>query len=198
MTPCLISYGNNAMQDFFYLNFLLHKNSPGIQTLLSISPELFLFLHDLIAPKFSYSLTNRDLPVIFFGCSLIARASCHAVPASVFLMFWYFLKVVYNRACESRGEWIKVRKLKMYKSLTFFLFNVRMTKKKRVLRPYSIITQAGCSLLFLCAKYHKDTFFHLHRAAQAFLLRKYYSESRCHFLRKQADQIVHHNDTNHF
>lgn len=93
---------------------------------------------------------------------------------------------------------VSIHILKMYKSLTFFLFNVRMTKKKRVLRPYSIITQAGCSLLFLCAKYHKDTFFHLHRAAQAFLLRKYYSESRCHFLRKQADQIVHHNDTNHF
>ena len=69
------------MQDFFYLNFLLHKNSPGIQTLLSISPELFLFLHDLIAPKFSYSLTNRDLPVIFFGCSLIARASCPCRPS---------------------------------------------------------------------------------------------------------------------
>ena len=44
-------------------------------------------------------------------------------------MFWHFLKVVYSRACESRGEWIKVRKLKMYKSLTFFLFNVRMTKR---------------------------------------------------------------------
>ncbi len=69
------------MQDFFYLNFLLHKNSPGIQTLLSISPELFLFLHDLIAPKFSYSLTNRDLPVIFFGCSLIARAVCPCRPS---------------------------------------------------------------------------------------------------------------------
>lgn len=70
------------MQDFFYLNFLLHKNSPGIgiQALLSISPELF-FLHDLIASKFSYSLTNRDLPVIFFGCSLIARAVCPCRPS---------------------------------------------------------------------------------------------------------------------
>ena len=29
-----------------------------------------------------------------------------------FLMFWYFLEVVYSRACESRGVWIKVRKLK--------------------------------------------------------------------------------------
>ena len=27
-------------------------------------------------------------------------------------MFWHFLKVVYSRACESRGVWIKVRKLK--------------------------------------------------------------------------------------
>ncbi len=27
-------------------------------------------------------------------------------------MFWYFLEVVYSRACESRGVWIKVRKLK--------------------------------------------------------------------------------------
>ena len=58
------------MQDFFYLNFLLHKNSPGIQTLLSISPELFLFLHDLIAVKFSYFLIKSDLPVISFGCSI--------------------------------------------------------------------------------------------------------------------------------
>ena len=117
------------MQDFFYLNFLLHKNSPGIQTLLSISPELFLFLHDLIAPKFSYSLTNRDLPVIFFGCSLIARAVCPCRPSFRLPYVLVFLKVVYSRACGSRGEWIKVRKLKMYKSLTFFLFNVRMTKR---------------------------------------------------------------------
>ena len=28
-------------------------------------------------------------------------------------MFWHFLKVVYSRACESRGVWIKVRKLKI-------------------------------------------------------------------------------------
>ena len=89
------------MQDFFYLNFLLHKNSPGIQTLLSISPELFLFLHDLIAFKFSYFLTP-----------LLPAPAVLAVPASVFLMFWYFLKVVYSRACESRGVWIKVQKLK--------------------------------------------------------------------------------------
>ena len=32
-------------------------------------------------------------------------------------MFWHFLKVVYSRACESRGVWIKVRKLKSSKSL---------------------------------------------------------------------------------
>ena len=186
------------MQDFFYLNFLLHKNSPGIQTLLSISPELFLCNRILLRQSSLTLLPTETYQSSFSAVPLLPAPAVRAVPASVFLMFWYFLKVVYNRACESRGEWIKVRKLKMYKSLTFFLFNVRMTKKKRVLRPYSIITQAGCSLLFLCAKYHKDTFFHLHRAAQAFLLRKYYSESRCHFLRKQADQIVHHNDTNHF
>ena len=30
----------------------------------------FYFLHDLIAVKFSYFLTNRDLPVISFGCSI--------------------------------------------------------------------------------------------------------------------------------
>ena len=35
-------------------------------------------------------------------------------------MFWHFLKVVYSRACESRGVWIKVRKLKKKKALTFF------------------------------------------------------------------------------
>ena len=35
-------------------------------------------------------------------------------------MFWHFLKVVYSRACESRGVWIKVRKLKNKKILTFF------------------------------------------------------------------------------
>ena len=29
-------------------------------------------------------------------------------------MFWHFLKVVYSRACESRGVWIKVRKLKFF------------------------------------------------------------------------------------
>ena len=33
-------------------------------------------------------------------------------------MFWHFLKVVYSRACESRGVWIKVRKLKIKKLLT--------------------------------------------------------------------------------
>lgn len=32
-------------------------------------------------------------------------------------MFWHFLKVVYSRACESRGVWIKVRKLKLTRTL---------------------------------------------------------------------------------
>ena len=32
-------------------------------------------------------------------------------------MFWHFLKVVYSRACESRGVWIKVRKLKIIRKL---------------------------------------------------------------------------------
>ena len=39
-------------------------------------------------------------------------------------MFWHFLKVVYSRACESRGVWIKVRKLKFQYVLekNFFLY----------------------------------------------------------------------------
>ena len=133
MTPCLISYGNNAMQDFFYLNFLLHKNSPGIQTLLSISPELFLCNRILLRQSSITLLPTETYQSSFSAVPLLPAPSVRAVPASVFLMFWYFLKVVYSRACGSRGEWIKVRKLirklKMYKSLTFFLFNVRMTKR---------------------------------------------------------------------
>lgn len=42
-------------------------------------------------------------------------------------MFWHFLKVVYSRACESRGVWIKVRKLKEIKSVAIlknFLYTV--------------------------------------------------------------------------
>lgn len=35
-------------------------------------------------------------------------------------MFWHFLKVVYSRACESRGVWIKVRKLKSVYHLVLF------------------------------------------------------------------------------
>ena len=65
----------------------------------------------------------------FSAVPLLLAPSVRAVPASVFLMVWYFFKVVSSRACESRGVWIKVLKLKMYKSLTFFLFNVRMTKR---------------------------------------------------------------------
>lgn len=65
----------------------------------------------------------------FSAVPLLPAPAVRAVLSSVFLMFWYFLKVVSSRACESRGVWIKVRKLKMYKSLTFFLFNVRMTKR---------------------------------------------------------------------
>ena len=39
------------------------------------------------------------------------------------LYFHHFLKVVYSRACESRGVWIKVRKLKRLTILTI-LFSV--------------------------------------------------------------------------
>ena len=187
--PCKIS---------FTLISCYIKTVPAYRHFCPYRRNCFYFYMILLRQSSLTLLPTETCQSSFSAVPLLPAPAVRAAPASVFLMFWYFLKVVYNRACESRGEWIKVRKLKMYKSLTFFLFNVIMTKKKRVLRPYSIITQAGCSLLFLCAKYHKDTFFHLHRAAQAFLLRKYYSESRCHFLRKQADQIVHHNDTNHF
>ena len=38
-------------------------------------------------------------------------------------MFWHFLKVVYSRACESRGVWIKVRKLKFSYCLAEYMFS---------------------------------------------------------------------------
>ena len=63
-------------------------------------------------------------------------------------MFWHFLKVVYSRACESRGVWIKVRKLKKIYRFTQQRQNVMILVhylRKRctgALRP-EIFLQAG-------------------------------------------------------
>ena len=43
-------------------------------------------------------------------------------------MFWHFLKVVYSRACESRGVWIKVRKLKDF-------FALQLPKSYTIMSP---------------------------------------------------------------
>lgn len=122
--PCKIS---------FTLISCYIKTVPAYRHFCPYRRNCFYFYMILLRQSSLALLPTETYQSSFSAVPLLPAPSVRAVPASVFLMFWYFLKVVYSRACESRGEWIKVRKLirkiKMYKSLTFFLFNVRMTKR---------------------------------------------------------------------
>lgn len=122
--PCKIS---------FILISCYIKTVPAYRHFCPYRRNCFYFYMILLRQSSLTLLPTETYQSSFSAVPLLPAPAVRAVPASVFLMFWYFLKVVYSRACESRGEWIKVRKLirkiKMYKSLTFFLFNVRMTKR---------------------------------------------------------------------
>ena len=63
-----------------YLKKYFKDNHPHIQAI--FTSMLYIILHAVSSNR---NLPNRDLPVISFGCSLIASPSVCAVPASVFL-----------------------------------------------------------------------------------------------------------------
>lgn len=62
----------------------------------------------------------------------------------------------------------------------------------------TVYTQAGYSFLFLLLKYHKDTFYHPHYAAQAFLQSKHYNDKPHRFYHQLLEvQIAHYTDSIH-